>query len=73
MLKHAVNKINPDVLVIGCNTISTILLDQLRNTLTIPIIGVVPAIKTAGLISETKHVALLATDGTVKENIPRNL
>ena len=73
VLKHAVDKINPDVLVIGCNTISTILLDQLRNTLTIPIIGVVPAIKTAGLVSETKHVALLATDGTVKRKYTEEL
>lgn len=65
ILELAMSKISPDILIIGCNTISTLLLDKLRDLISIPIIGVVPAIKTAATISKTKSFALLATNGTI--------
>jgi len=56
----------PDIIVIACNTASTVVLDHLRAATPTPIIGVVPAIKPAAELSRTKQVALLATPGTIK-------
>lgn len=65
VLQHACKTINPAILVIACNTASTVVLPRLRELLDIPIVGVVPAIKTAAAISKTKTFGLLATPGTV--------
>ena len=54
-----------DALVVACNTASTISLAQLRQTLPIPIIGVVPAIKPATSQSRTGVIGLLATPSTI--------
>ncbi len=56
---------NIDLLVIACNTASTLALPALREVLNIPVIGVVPAIKTAASQSRSKHIALLATPATI--------
>lgn len=66
-------KFNFDVIVIACNTASTIALPILRDSIKVPIIGVVPAIKPAAFISKTKHIALLATVGTVKRSYTHDL
>ena len=55
----------PDLLVIACNTASTIALPHLRASLNLPVVGVVPAIKPAALMSKSKTIALLATNATV--------
>lgn len=55
----------PSTILIACNTASTIVLPALRTKFNIPIVGVVPAIKTAAEISKSKKIALLATKGTV--------
>jgi len=54
-----------DIVVIACNTASTLALPALRNKLKIPVIGVVPAIKTAATLSQSNHIALLATPATI--------
>ncbi len=56
----------PDLLVVACNTASTIVLPSLRSRLSIPVVGVVPAIKSAALISKTKSIGLLATPATIR-------
>ncbi len=53
-----------DVVVIACNTASTLVLPHLRSALNIPIVGVVPAIKPASLISKV-GVGLIATPATI--------
>lgn len=53
-----------DALVVACNTASTVALDALRGALDIPVIGTVPAIKTAGEVSRTRAIGLLATPAT---------
>ncbi|SUC09346.1 glutamate racemase [Pasteurella canis] len=64
---HKINQDFPlDIIVIACNTASTVVLPVLREYFSIPIVGTVPAIKPAAEISETKHIGLLATKGTVK-------
>lgn len=54
-----------DILVIACNTASTLTLPHLRNKLSLPIVGVVPAIKPAALMSKSRVIGLLATPATV--------
>ncbi|PMR75453.1 glutamate racemase [Billgrantia endophytica] len=53
------------VLVVACNTASTLALDALRSRLAVPVIGTVPAIKPAAELSRTRHIGLLATSATV--------
>lgn len=55
----------PDLVVVACNTASTAVLPTLRATFDFPIVGTVPAIKPAAMISETKTIGLLATKGTI--------
>lgn len=59
------HNIKPDVIVIACNTASTLALPSLRQLVSTPIIGVIPAIKTASSLSKNKKIGLLATPGTV--------
>ncbi|RUR33507.1 glutamate racemase [Vreelandella andesensis] len=63
--KAAVAASQASVLVVACNTASTLALEGLRATLDIPVIGTVPAIKPAALNSRTRHIGLLATTATV--------
>lgn len=61
-----VQKCSLDILVIACNTMSTVALPYLRQQLAVPIVGVVPAIKPAAQRSKTGTIALLATMGTIQ-------
>src|SRR5271167_1855526 len=44
----------PDIVVIACNTASTTALAAVRQFLTIPVVGVVPAIKPAAASSQSR-------------------
>ena len=59
-------KIQPDLIVLACNSASTTVLPALRHQLSIPVVGVVPAIKPAASQSLSGVIGLLATPGTVK-------
>ncbi len=61
-----VEKYKPDIAVVACNTASTLVLDALREKLSIPVVGTVPAIKPAANVSKTKKLAILGTPGTIK-------
>ena len=65
-LEQLVEQYQPQLAVIACNTASTVALPHVRNQLDIPIVGVVPAIKTAAKISKNRHIGLLATPATVE-------
>jgi glutamate racemase len=54
-----------DLVVIACNTASTIVLPQLRARYTVPFVGTVPAIKPACAASTTRRVSVLGTEATV--------
>ena len=69
----AVQACDASVLVVACNTASTLALEGLRNALTIPVIGTVPAIKPAALISTSRHIGLLATTATVNRPYTQTL
>ena len=57
-----------DLVVMACNTASTLVLPALREALDIPVVGVVPAIKTAASNSKTACIGLLATPATVNRH-----
>ncbi|WP_342029489.1 glutamate racemase [Vibrio sp. S9_S30] len=61
-----------DLVVIACNTASTLVLPHLRAALSIPIVGVVPAIKPASLISKI-GVGLIATPATITRDYTHDL
>lgn len=65
IIQEILNMYYIDLIVIACNTASTIVLPHLRSKISIPIVGVVPAIKPAAQISKSKVIGLLATPGTV--------
>jgi glutamate racemase len=56
----------PDLVVIACNTASTLVMSYLREQYQVPFVGTVPAIKPACARSKTKRVSVLGTKGTVK-------
>ena len=55
----------PDLIVIACNTASTLVLPHLRARFAVPFVGTVPAIKPACATSVTKRVTVLGTQATV--------
>jgi len=63
----------PDLIVIACNTISTLVMAHLREAYTLPFVGTVPAIKPACASSRTKRVSVLGTKGTVKREYTKAL
>ena len=65
LVAHTVKQQQPDIVVIACNSASTLVLPALRAALNIPVVGVVPAVKPAAIQSTTKVIGLLATPGTI--------
>ncbi|MFS0737800.1 glutamate racemase [Sphingomonas sp. 1P06PA] len=55
------------LVVIACNTASTIALAPVRAALDLPVVGTVPAIKPAALLSQTRAIGVLGTDATVRQ------
>lgn len=54
------------LLVVACNTATCYALDYLRANFTVPIVGVVPAIKPAAVLSKTGKIAVMSTPATAK-------
>jgi glutamate racemase len=63
----------PDVVVIACNTASTLVLPHLRARFGVPFVGTVPAIKPACAASRSQLVSVLGTEGTVRREYTRAL
>jgi glutamate racemase len=63
----------PDLVVIACNTASTLVLPQLRARFPMPFVGTVPAIKPACSASMSKLISVLGTEATVKREYTRRL
>jgi len=73
LLDDAIAAHKPDLVVIACNTASTIALPELRKKFAVPFVGTVPAIKPACAASQTRRVAVLGTEATVKREYTRAL
>ena len=63
----------PRLVVIACNTASTLVMTHLRASYTMPFVGTVPAIKPACASSKTRRVSVLGTRGTVKREYTQRL
>jgi glutamate racemase len=67
LLGRLVERYRPRLVIIACNTASTIALATVRSALDLPIVGTVPAIKPAALASKTRAIGVLGTDATVRQ------
>jgi glutamate racemase len=65
LLGRLAERYDPQLIVIACNTASTIALDAVRNALDLPVVGTVPAIKPAASLSKTRVIGVLGTPATV--------
>jgi glutamate racemase len=73
LIGELIGKHNPDLVVIACNTASTLVMSHLRERYKVPFVGTVPAIKPACARSTTKRVSVLGTRGTVKREYTKGL
>ncbi|HKR25406.1 MAG TPA: glutamate racemase [Allosphingosinicella sp.] len=65
LLGRLAERYDPALIVIACNTASTIALDAVRAALDLPIVGTVPAIKPAAARSTTRAIGVLGTASTI--------
>jgi glutamate racemase len=65
--------VRPDLVVIACNTASTLALAALRERYAVPFVGTVPAIKPAAAQTRSGLIGVLATPGTVDREYTRTL
>jgi glutamate racemase len=63
----------PDLVLIACNTASTLVMSHLRAEYNVPFVGTVPAIKPACARSQSRRVSVLGTRGTVKREYTQGL
>ncbi|NNM67601.1 MAG: glutamate racemase [Spirochaetales bacterium] len=61
-----VERCDPKLLVVACNTASVVALEPLRATFSFPIVGVVPAVKTAAGLTRSGRIGVLATRQTIE-------
>jgi len=66
--------LRPDLVVIACNTASTLALPALRSRFAgLPFVGTVPAIKPAASASRSRLISVLGTPGTVERDYTQDL
>lgn len=67
LLGRLVERYRPTLVVIACNTASTIALGPVRTALGVPVVGTVPAIKPAAAATRTGVIGVLGTQATVRQ------
>lgn len=67
LLGRLAERYRPELIVIACNTASTIALSAVRAALDVPVVGTVPAIKPAAAMSHTRTIGVLGTAATVRQ------
>jgi glutamate racemase len=73
VVEQAITLLQPDAVVVACNTASTIALPALRSSFTVPFVGCVPPIKPAAALSRNRCIGLLATPATVRRDYVQDL
>lgn len=73
LLGRLAERFDPQLVVIACNTASTISLPQVRAVLNLPVVGTVPAVKPAALVSKSRVLGVLGTNATVRQAYVDNL
>ena len=68
LTEEAINKFNPKIIVLACNTASLAALSELREKFPLlPFVGTVPAVKPAVLATKTGKIGVLGTELTINE------
>ncbi len=67
LLGRLTERYRPRLIVIACNTASTIALAHVRAALEVPVVGTVPAIKPAAEATRTRAIGVLGTAATVRQ------
>lgn len=67
LLGRLAERYNVSLITIACNTACTIALSHVRSALNVPIVGTVPAIKPASLMTKTGVIGLLGTNATIRQ------
>lgn len=67
LLGRLVERYRPQLVVIACNTASTVALAHVRAALDVPVVGTVPAIKPAAERSRSRVIGVLGTSATVRQ------
>jgi glutamate racemase len=73
VLHGVMNTHSVDIIVIACNTASTLTLPHIRSHFKQPVVGVVPAIKPAAAFTKSHVIGLLATPATIGRIYTHNL
>lgn len=73
VMARAIERCQPDLVVVACNTASTLSLQSFRQAFSLPFVGVVPAIKPAYEKTASGAVVLLATAATVQRDYVMDL
>ena len=67
LIGRLVERYQPRLVIIACNTACTIALNHVRAALDVPVVGTVPAIKPAAETSRTGVIGLLGTAATIRQ------
>lgn len=67
LLGRMTERYRPRLACIACNTASTIALAMVRDVLAIPVVGTVPAIKPAAMLTRSGTIGLLGTAATIRQ------
>ena len=67
LLGRLVERFQPRLVVIACNTACTIALDHVRAALDVPVVGTVPAIKPAAEMTKSGVIGVLGTEATIRQ------
>jgi glutamate racemase len=67
LLGRMAERFRPRLVCIACNTASTIALGMVREVLAVPVVGTVPAIKPAAMLTRTGTIGLIGTEATIRQ------
>jgi len=73
VMDQLIGRFEPNLIVVACNTASTLVLAELRRRFSLAFVGTVPAIKPACAASKTKLVSVLGTQATVAREYTKAL
>jgi glutamate racemase len=71
-IAHFLVECGASLIVVACNTASAAALEILRAEFDVPVVGMEPALKPAAQQTQTGHIGVLATRGTLNGNLFRN-
>jgi len=73
MVRMIQEYVEPELIVVACNTLSVCALSSLRSAFEVPFVGVVPAVKPAASRADVQKIAVLSTTFTAESAYLQNL